>query len=62
MTSQEKLQHDIETLKESIALNWTEIGAKPLTLTKNELQDIRDNIAWCTEEMRSLLAHINKLV
>lgn len=62
MTPQEKLQRDIATLKESIALNWTEIGAKPLTLTKKELQGIRDNVAWCTEEMRSLLAQLDKLV
>jgi len=62
VTPQEKLQHDIEALKESIALNWVEIRAKPLTLTKKELQGIRDNIAWCTEEMRSLLAQFDKLV
>ena len=60
MTSQEKLQRDIDTLKESIRLNWNDIQATPLSM--KEKQDLRDNIAWCTEELRSLLAQLDKLI
>lgn len=62
MTSQERLQRDIEILKESIALSLAEIRATPPTLSKKELAEIRDSIAWCTEELRSLLAQIDQLI
>lgn len=62
MTSQERLQRDIEILKESIALSLAEIRATPPTLSKKELAGIRDSIAWCTEELRSLLAQIDQLI
>ena len=60
MTSHGKLQRDINALKESIKLNWNDIQATPLSL--KEKQDLRDNIAWCIEELRSLLAQLDKLV
>lgn len=62
MTSQERLQRDIEILKESIALSLAEIRAKPPTLTKKELAEIRVSVAWCTEELRSLLAQIDQMI
>ncbi|MDO9272699.1 MAG: hypothetical protein Q7T94_06750 [Rugosibacter sp.] len=52
MTSQEKLQRDIETLKESIRLNWQELGTTSFKPTDRD--GIRQNIKWCLEELQSL--------
>lgn len=50
MTSQEKLNRDIETLKESIQLNWQEIGTEP----PEGRQGIKKNIKWCLDELQRL--------
>lgn len=60
MTPQEKLQRNIDMLKESIQLNWKDIQVTSLSM--KEKQGLRDSIAWCTEELRSLLVQIDKLL
>lgn len=52
MTSQEKLQRDIDTLRESIKLEWQDIATKQLNIT--ERQDIKQHIQWCTDELKNL--------
>lgn len=52
MTSQEKLQRDIDTLRESIKLDWQDIATKQLSLT--ERKDIKQHIQWCSDELKSL--------
>ena len=52
MTSQEKLQRDIDTLRESIKLDWQDIATKQLSAT--ERQGIRQHIQWCTDELKNL--------
>jgi hypothetical protein len=52
MTSQEKLQRDIDTLRESIKLDWQDIATKQLSPT--EKQGIKQHIQWCTDELKNL--------
>lgn len=52
MTSQEKLQRDIDTLRESIKLNWQDIATKQLS--PNEKQGIKHHIQWCMDELKNL--------
>ena len=52
MTSQEKLQRDIDTLRESIKLEWQDIATKQLSIT--ERQDIKQHIQWCSDELKNL--------
>lgn len=52
MTAQDQLRRDIETLKDSVRLNWRDIGTRQLSA--QERAGIKQNIKWCLDEMKKL--------
>jgi hypothetical protein len=56
MTDIEKLQRDIDRLKESIALNRTNLHQR----TSAELQDILKHTGWCMAELEELAKELNR--
>ena len=58
MTPQQILQRDIETLKESIRLNWQDVNTPGLTTQERE--DIRKNIKWCLDELQNLFSQLGQ--
>lgn len=59
MNEKEKLIRDIDTLRESIRLDWQEIGTK--SLTDEEKQGIRQHIGWCQNELDNLLKRLDSI-
>ena len=59
MTEMDKLKRDIDTLRESIRLDWQELAQ--LALTADERQGIRDHIEICQEDLRDLLNRLDQL-
>jgi hypothetical protein len=53
MTDWGKTKRDIDTLLESIKLDWNEYAA---TGRAQERAQIRQHIAWCIKELADLLA------
>jgi len=60
MTSQEKLQRDIDTLRESIKLNWQDIAIKQLSATQR--QGVKQHVQWCTDELKKLYERLENEV
>lgn len=52
MTEAEKILRDIETLKESIVLNKSDLANLPMSASTRA--GILENIAWCYQELRAL--------
>ncbi|MFA6163137.1 MAG: hypothetical protein WC685_06890 [Methylobacter sp.] len=52
MTSQEKLKRAIDTLRESIKLDWQDLASKQLTT--DERHGLRQHIEWCNSELKNL--------
>ncbi|HOY87623.1 MAG: hypothetical protein V9G21_06945 [Methylotenera sp.] len=52
MTKQEKFKRDIESLSDSIKLDWQDIASKQLSL--EEKQGIIQHIKWCISELKEL--------
>lgn len=52
MTSQEKLQRDIDTLRESIKLDWQDIATNQLSA--NDKKGIKQHIQLCIDELKNL--------
>jgi hypothetical protein len=59
MTDHEKLKRDIETLRESIRIEWQEVEGKDLS--PGERQDLMTHIRWCTNELSLLLQKFEDL-
>jgi hypothetical protein len=58
MTDIEKLQRDIDTLKESIKLNRMNLHHR----TREELQGILQHTAWCMSELETLENELRRLL
>jgi hypothetical protein len=58
MTDIEKLQRDIDGLKESIVLNRLNLHER----TQEELQNILQHTAWCMTEIEKLQAELRRLL
>jgi hypothetical protein len=59
MTEREKLQRDIDTLRESIRLNWLDLSRLPLNF--QEAQAIRAEINVCVRDLADLLMRLDQL-
>lgn len=59
MTDHEKLRRDIDTLRESIRIEWQEIEAKNLGAA--ERHDLMTHIKWCANELSLLLQKFEDL-
>jgi hypothetical protein len=55
----EKLQRDIDTLKESIRLSWVDLDRLQLTL--DQRLQIRGGISQLIEELKSLVERMDKI-
>jgi hypothetical protein len=53
-TSQEMLRRDIETLLESVRLDWQELAQR--SLTTDQMQAVRKHIDSCHRELRDLIS------
>ncbi len=58
MTKREKLLRDIETLRESIRQEWTDMAQ--LSLTAEERGRIGRHIQLCIEELHDLFRRLNE--
>ena len=54
----EKLRANIETLKDSLALDWSDLAQ---SLTNEQRIDIENHLEWCLTEMGWCLAEMKKL-
>jgi hypothetical protein len=54
----EKLRGNIETLKDSLALDWSDLS---LPLTGEQRAEIENHLEWCLTEMDWCLAEMKKL-
>jgi hypothetical protein len=54
----EKLRGNMETLKDSLALDWSDLA---LSLTDEQRTEIEDHLEWCLMEMGWCLAEMKKL-
>jgi hypothetical protein len=54
----EKLRANIEILKDSLALDWSDLAH---SLTDHQRVDIEDHLEWCLTEMGWCLAEMKKL-
>jgi len=52
MTDKEKLLRNIETLRNSLNLDWADLGSK--NLSGAERREIETHLDWCIEELRRL--------
>ena len=52
MTDHEKLKRDIETLRESIRMEWQEVEGKDLS--ESDRLTLMDHIQWCVNELELL--------
>ena len=59
MTDHEKLRRDIDTLRESVRIEWQEIEAKNLGTA--ERHDLMTHIKWCVNELGLLLQKFEDL-
>jgi hypothetical protein len=57
LTEQAKLQHDLDTLKESIRLGWAGMAAKPLR--PKDRQELRKYIVALGAELTRLLGMLD---
>ena len=57
MTDQQKRLRDIDTLRESIRLNYADLDK--MVLTPDERAGIRQHIGWCIKELTELLNHFD---
>ena len=57
MTDIEKLRRDIDTLKESIALNRMNLAQR----TQTEIQEILQHTGWCIAELERLKADLKQI-
>jgi hypothetical protein len=53
-----KLRGNIETLKDSLALDWSDLA---LSLPDEQRIEIEDHLEWCLMEMDWCLAEMKKL-
>jgi hypothetical protein len=58
MNEKEQLVQDIKTLKESIRLNWIELG--PLGLARGERKNIRALIQPLIEDLKDLYRRLDE--
>ena len=54
----EKLRGNIETLKDSLALDWSDLS---LPLTGEQRIEVENHLEWCLAEMGWCLAEMKKL-
>jgi hypothetical protein len=54
----EKLRTDIELLKDSLALDWSDLAR---SLTNEQRVDIENHLEWCLTEMSWCLAKMKTL-
>jgi hypothetical protein len=54
----EKLRANIETLKDSLALDWSDLAH---SLTNEQRVDIENHLEWCLADMGWCLAEMKKL-
>jgi len=54
----EKLRGNIETLKDSLATDWSDLAH---SLTDEQRIEIEDHLEWCLTEMGWCLAEMKKL-
>ena len=59
MSEQEMVKRDIDTLKESIARDWSDL--QNLTLTKEEAAGIREHIRLCESDLKKLRERLDRL-
>ena len=57
MKEKDKLLRDIDTLRESIHLNWRDVGS--LNLSAEEVIGIKKHIKWCTDELQELNSQLD---
>lgn len=59
MKETEKLLRDINTLRESIKLDWKDLST--LQLTEKERSEIKQHIEWCQNELKDLFARLSTM-
>ena len=59
LTEAEKLKRDIDTLRESIRLDWAELDQLPMSA--DERAGIREHIKTCVKDLTDLLARLDGL-
>ena len=59
MTDHKKLKLDIDTLRDSIRIEWQEIEGKDLSAI--ERSDLMNHIKWCANELTLLLRKFEDL-
>jgi len=57
MKKQDKLFRNIKTLRESIRLDWRDVGS--LNLSAEEIIGIKKHIKWCTDELQELNSQLD---
>jgi hypothetical protein len=57
MTDQQKRLRDIDTLRESIRLNYADLNK--MVLTGVERAGIRQHIGWCIKDLTELLTRLD---
>jgi hypothetical protein len=58
MNGIEKLRSNIETLKDSLAEDWSDLAS---SLSNEQRNDIENHLEWCLAEMGWCLAEMKKL-
>jgi hypothetical protein len=57
MLDQNKIKRDMETLLESIRLDWVDLAKNGFN--PQERENVRKHIQWCIEELKTLEAQLN---
>lgn len=52
MTNEEKLIKNIETLKQSLRLDWRDLSASQMSI--EDRNNIKAHIKWCLSELKEL--------
>ena len=59
MTDKQKPRRDIDTLKESIRIDWADLASK--NLTADERKGLREHIEQCSGDLNDLLERPDRL-
>lgn len=59
MTDREKIERDIETLRESLRMDFEELGR--MNLDKQGRRNLRTHAAWCAQSLQGLIIWLDQL-
>ena len=58
-TDQEMLRFDLDTLQESVRIDWANLASKHLTA--DQRKEIRRHLATCIDALKDLLARLDHI-